>query len=1608
MRQSPLSMLDDIGEYYRETGEDFGKQTKKYDTGIAESIGKGEFKKAGEQILDQIVETIPSVAVMAMTGGAGNVAKAGQVTKTMANALPFMSQRNAELQYDTSVPEWLKPVNASLNGLAEVVMDQKFGTQAAIQGIVNRFAGEGRDAAVLAAKDFVSSYVNKAINGGAKYVKPFVNGAVEEASTQLAQNIVDKYTVNPDIDVMEGVADAAIVGSAMTGGISTVGNIIQPQAKSRLQELETAQKEAIAAVNNPEVSEQAKEGLNAVLEANNQEIETIQKESEELSSKLSPEQKIQAEGLSTQIDQLDAVINDPAISEEVKATIEPQREALETQLVDVLTAVPVNEAVQETIVPEPTQTTETEVESVTEPKSIQGKDNIKNHVEELGNDNYLFTHVTTEKDAKGINENGFNISLGTGVSSTLSSLSPNGVNNQIERLINGEVVHRDTNNNSMSVIAVPKSVLDGETSVQDKAEALENWLAENTAMNEDGTLSIPKEFNAGYLSGDRFISGINNKNEVEQVIPAQEAVVEETVSTPEAVTTETVQETIEASESVLKKAEDDLSALKQVKDKVKKYQGSIKRLNDALRAGTISEQQFNDTKARFDDVIADSAPNMPKVTNLTTEEVTQLDNELKNENITTNDFIEYERARAIEDVVNATEAVQEPGVNNGTGTTEVGASETAQESKAGDPIRAFAQKVREGKINKLGGFKAATGFDGAWDLGLEAVATTLDAGASVADAIESGLKAIKQTDWYKNLEDKKDFEDKYKSHMESEYSQSEGTIGITQEETAKTRKQLGIEDYEKQSQSNEVRRQKAEKAIKEGFNVKELINQINASERFTPSREDIEIMKVYNSSLAAAIKKNTTSELLQDRIELIKALDKATSRLGAGLQAVQGLEVAEDNLSNFFFDEMAALGVETLPQGMISELQAKYEKGQAAKEAYEKGYQKALDEFINQQAKNQVSKATPKNRDSIKKTKSDYKDERQKLKDSIREKLRRARGQANAVPVPYLNELIEIAPDVAKLVRSYVEEGVTDIKEIIKNIHSDIVDEIPSITEEDVRDIIAGNYNKKQPTKSDLTTELRDLTTQARLLSKIEELESGMAKLSETGKIRRTQEVDALMKRVRQLEDETGITEQRSLKNKRADLDRRISALKTDIELGNYEVPAPLPKKLKLDKDTRDKQDEYIAFLKETNKRRDKARYEQLSKWRKGWDKFQQILGLRRLIQTSVDFSMPFRQAATVTLNPRYFRTTLKSFSNMFASTFSEKKYDRIMFNIQQDPEYREMVEDKLVLSEVDSKDNLKRDEDFRTSFIYKVPVLGDILLRSNRAAASYVNTARYEIYKKASQRLREQGISRESNPEHYKAAAKWAMNMTGRGNMLEFIENNLQAQRILGDTFYGVRLMSSRFNLLNPNYYAKMPKEVRVEALKDVVSYAGSAAAVLLAAAAAGASVSSDPDDPDFMKARWGTKRYDLVSGGMTQYIRTAFRLLRALYVRGAAEASGDKEKKEKANKYGAFAFKSSLNFFRYKLAPNTAYSLSALTGTDAMGDEFDSTDILKIYPMYYEDMRDALKKEDPPSVIATVLLPNLFGIGFQDYENKPARKPMTEEELRKKLKKERSEAKN
>lgn len=65
----------------------------------------------------------------------------------------------------------------------------------------------------------------------------------------------------------------------------------------------------------------------------------------------------------------------------------------------------------------------------------------------------------------------------------------------------------------------------------------------------------------------------------------------------------------------------------------------------------------------------------------------------------------------------------------------------------------LAAKIRKGKTNRPDMFSAATPASLVWDAAVEIVASAVESGGALADAIAKGIEHIKESDWYKRLTD---------------------------------------------------------------------------------------------------------------------------------------------------------------------------------------------------------------------------------------------------------------------------------------------------------------------------------------------------------------------------------------------------------------------------------------------------------------------------------------------------------------------------------------------------------------------------------------------------------------------------------------------------------------------------------------------------------------------------------------------------------------------------------------------------------------------------------------------------------------------------------------
>lgn len=838
----------------------------------------------------------------------------------------------------------------------------------------------------------------------------------------------------------------------------------------------------------------------------------------------------------------------------------------------------------------------------------------------------------------------------------------------------------------------------------------------------------------------------------------------------------------------------------------------------------------------------------------------------------------------------------------------------------------------------------------------------------------------------------------------TEEAQPKGTeegevIGITHEQLNEVARELDFPEYEASPETVEQWDAEAkEKLSKDPEYANKLIAKYEEGKIPTPQEQ--RAMLVIISSAKAKINASPSPENLAQFKRIMELSNNVGGKLvGQSLRARQGVKQVEDTLPDFLLMRENDRGY-PFTESEIKDQAIIFEELQKEKNALKEALQKSEEANAKLIAEMGVNKAKAAARKAAKKTKEEYVIERKKSVADAREalkKLRTGEEGVTSVAVPYFRELKAVAPHVKDYIKSLVEEGANKLDDIVNDTYAEFKDMVVGMTKKDVLDIFNGEYDESKPrTRNEKAEELRLLQREAALIKELENVRKGIEKeknpAQKVKKNERILELEDKIKEVKRLNKErdrvpqeftesefASKTEDELLASKRKMLTKRIEKLQDDIKNKRYLEEKAAPPKLELDRKTQLLKDKVIKLERQIEAERQKDAYKKMSKTEKAFDHLNQITGIRRVMQTAFDLSVSLRQGVLVAFNPRKWNVFAKAFGNQMKSAFSDKKFNSLMYDIHNSAEYNKMAEDGIKFNELDALKNEERNEDFQKSFLYgiKIPVVRQLitepLLASQRAADGFLNTARYELYLKYEKQLLKQGITRQSDPEAYKKMADLVMNMTGRGKLVSFLESG-KANKVISNTFYGARLMAANINSLNPVKYYKLPPGVRKEVMKDMLSYVTTTAGIMLAASAAGAKVEMDPDEPDFLQIRFGDKVYD-ITGGKAAYLRTFFRMTSALYSRFTDNKYNQQKKIERA---GSSLFK----FFRNKLAPNTGYAVNMALGKNTLNQDFDPYEVLEAYPMYADDFAEALKDEGITSV-ATVLAPNILGIGYGNYAN-------------------------
>ena len=362
-------------------------------------------------------------------------------------------------------------------------------------------------------------------------------------------------------------------------------------------------------------------------------------------------------------------------------------------------------------------------------------------------------------------------------------------------------------------------------------------------------------------------------------------------------------------------------------------------------------------------------------------------------------------------------------------------------------------------------------------------------------------------------------------------------------------------------------------------------------------------------------------------------------------------------------------------------------------------------------------------------------------------------------------------------------------------------------------------------------------------------------------------------------------------------------------------------------------------------------------------------LNINRALMATFDMSAPLRQGVFLIGRPKQW---LPAFKDMFKYFGSEKSYQGLIDDIQARPTYPAMKQAKLALTDIGASLN-DREETFMSTLAERIPGIGKGVKASNRAYSGFLNKLRADVFDDIYKHAQNSGVLSE-RPGIADDIATFVNSATGRGKFTGALKPLNQATEALNSVLFSPKLLASRLNLLDPVYYMKLDPVVRKEALKSLLSFAGTGISVLALAELAGAEVGTDPRSADFGKIKIGNTRVD-TWGGFQQYFRLAGQLITGEKINsqtGKLTTLGDGI--TAPDRYDLL-----LSFLESKQAPIFTFARDMLKGKDGAGNKIDPSVemVSRFIPMVIQDAYELHKDGGSPFLA----LPAIFGAGIQTY---------------------------
>jgi hypothetical protein len=366
-----------------------------------------------------------------------------------------------------------------------------------------------------------------------------------------------------------------------------------------------------------------------------------------------------------------------------------------------------------------------------------------------------------------------------------------------------------------------------------------------------------------------------------------------------------------------------------------------------------------------------------------------------------------------------------------------------------------------------------------------------------------------------------------------------------------------------------------------------------------------------------------------------------------------------------------------------------------------------------------------------------------------------------------------------------------------------------------------------------------------------------------------------------------------------------------------------------------------------------------------------QIAGVPRALMSSFDLSAPGRQGLLMISRPEFWHAIpdmVTQFKNPeFFAQHQEMLRSRETFPVMQDS--------GLAITGMEGEALTAREEAFRSNLAEKIPVIGKVVMASERGYVGFLNDLRANVFDTQLQLFKESGLlAGDGGAEDKKLLrdlAEWINTSTGRGKIGKWDPG------VINTVLFSPRLAMSRVQTFNPQYYWKLSPPVRQAALKANFAAAGIVLSLVSLAKLGGAQVTWDFRNSDAGKIRIGNTRIDL-GGGHMQMLRFLTQIITAQKVNSE---TGKVTTLGQGQAWDQSRFDLLVNFLVSKEAPVASLVTDILKGKSGDGKPITwwNEVATRVVPLAIQDAYGMIGDLGPTGLVFAPLA--FIGTGIQTY---------------------------